>query len=421
MATTNPFQSIIALLERVAVKLKLPAAVMARLKQPQRVVQFSLPLKRDNGSTDVLTGYRVQYNNARGPYKGGIRFHSSTNLDEVKALAALMALKCAVINIPFGGSKGGVTVDPKKLSGRELERLSRGYVRGLYQLLGPSQDVPAPDVYTNAQIMTWMTDEYSKLVGKKTPAAFTGKPVNRGGLPGRDIATAWGGLVVIKALTKKLGLAPKKTTVAVQGFGNVGFNTAKLLHQAGYKIIGLSDSRGAIVAKNHGYAMDPDNVMKTKLERGLIGGCYCIGTVCDCENYAEVSNEQLLELPVDILIPAALENVITGRNARRLKGKAIVEMANGPVAPEADTILHQRKKIVVPDILANSAGVAGSYLEWWQNMHRKRLTQSVVLKRLERLMTAAFTGVWSTSRRYRTDLRTAAYIVALKRIAGAMR
>lgn len=408
-------------LSRAAAKIKVPPAILAQLQQPQRLVEFSIPVKRDDGSTTVFTGYRVQYNDARGPFKGGIRFHPETNLDEVKALAAWMAFKCAVINIPFGGGKGGVTVNPKELSKKELERLSRGFVRRLWQIIGPTQDVPAPDVYTNAQIMAWMTDEYSKLVGKRTPAVFTGKPVSIGGLPGRDIATGWGGAVVVQAVAKKLGLTPNKTRIAIQGFGNVGYNTALLLHKEGFQIVGLSDSRGAIVAKTKGRSMDPKNVMKTKEERGKIGGCYCVGTVCDCENYMEISNEALLTMDVDILIPAALENVITEENAPRIKAKAVVEMANGPVTPEADTILFNRKKIVVPDILSNSAGVAGSYLEWWQNMHHTKLKQPVVLKRLERMMTTAFTNVWATGKRFRTDLRTAAYIVALKRISAAMK
>lgn len=418
--TTNPYQSMLTQLSRAAAKIKIAPAIMAKLQQPQRLVEFAIPVQRDNGTTKVFTGYRVQYNDARGPFKGGIRFHPDTNLDEVKALAAWMAFKCAVINIPFGGGKGGVTVDPKELSKRELERLSRGFVRGLWQLIGPTKDVPAPDVYTNAQIMGWMTDEYSKLVGKRTPATFTGKPISAGGLPGRDIATGWGGATVVKALAKKLGLKPERTRVAIQGFGNVGYNTAVLLHQEGFQIVGLSDSRGAIIAAP-GYSMDPQNVMKTKEEQGMIGGCYCAGTVCDCENYRAITNDQLLTRPVDILIPAALENVITEKNAAQIKAKAIVEMANGPVTPEADTILHRRKIPVVPDILSNSAGVAGSYLEWWQNMHHKKLQRSVVLKRLDRMMTIAFTDVWSTAKRHRTDLRTGAYIVALKRISAAMK
>ncbi|MFC1663110.1 Glu/Leu/Phe/Val dehydrogenase [Patescibacteria group bacterium] len=416
----NPFQSMLKQLAKAAKIAKPPAHILKQLQQPKRSLRFSIPVKMDSGQIEIFTGYRVQYNNARGPFKGGIRYHPETNIDEVKALAAWMSFKCAVIDIPFGGGKGGITVDPKKMSEKELEKLSRGYVRCFWQLLGPKTDVPAPDVYTNSKIMAWMANEYSKLVGRRTPASFTGKPVAVGGLRGRDIATAWGGVVAVNAAAKKLKLKPKKTTVAVQGFGNVGFNTAKFLYQQGYQIVGLSDSRGAIISIN-GKNMDPENVMNTKQERGLIGGAYCIGTVCDYVNFKSVTNNKLLEQKVDILVPAALENVITKQNANRIKAKIIVEMANGPIAPEADDILFGKKKIIVPDILANSAGVAGSYLEWWQNMNNKKLKQTEVLKRLEQMMTKAFTSVWTAAKIHRTDLRTGAYVVALKKITAAMK
>ncbi|MFH0952391.1 MAG: Glu/Leu/Phe/Val dehydrogenase [Patescibacteria group bacterium] len=415
----NPFKSMLKQLKQAVVYAETPADVYEQLKQPIRLVQFAIPVIMDSGKTKVFTAYRVQYNNTLGPFKGGIRFHPETNLDEVKALAAWMTFKSAVIGIPFGGGKGGVTVNPKRLSENELEQLSRGYVKSLVKLLGSHVDVPAPDVYTNAKIMAWMMDEYSKLVGKHTPASFTGKPLTAGGLAGRDIATAHGGLVATKLIVKKLKLNPKKCKIAVQGFGNVGYNVAKLLYNAGFNIINLSDSSGGITSLKNA-SMDPENVMLTKMEQGMIGGCYCVGTVCDCVNFIKVPNKKLLEMPVDILIPAALENVITGRNARRIKAKVIIEMANGPITPEADRILWAKKKYIVPDILANSAGVAGSYLEWWQNVHKQKLTQATVLKRLDKMITAAFNNVWRTAKKNKTDLRTAAYVVALKKITKAM-
>lgn len=373
----------------------------------------------DSGQTRVFEGFRVQYNDARGPYKGGIRFHPSTNLDEVKALALWMTVKCAVANIPFGGGKGGVTVDPKSLSARELEELSRGWVRAMYKYLGPKVDVPAPDVYTTPKIMAWMVDEYSRLVGQWTPGAFTGKPLGIGGSAGREYSTGQGGLYVLNAVMKKLKRSRRVTTVAVQGFGNVGFNTAKLLHDAGYKIIALSDSRGGIVDLRR-QGMDPEHVMHSKLERGMIAGVYCVGTVCDMENYRAISNHDLLALEVDVLIPAALENAVTAENASQVKAKVILEMANGAVTPEADAVLRRSGAVVVPDILANAGGVVGSYFEWVQNVTNSYWPEKKVLDRLQPLMESAFEQVWTASRELKTDFRTAAWVVATQRIAQAM-
>ena len=331
-----------------------------------------------------------------------------------------MTIKCAVVGIPFGGGKGGVKVDPRRLSAGELERLSRGWVQKMFPIIGPDVDVPAPDMYTNSTVMGWMVDEYSKLAGKHTPAAFTGKPIEVGGLDGREDSTAQGGVFVIKELVKKLKLTPSKIRIAVQGFGNVGYYTAKLLHDAGYKIVAISDSRGGIVSVN-GKDMDPAVVMKTKKEKGLIDGCYCVGTVCDCENYKTITNKQLLEMPCDILIPAAMENQITNVNAGRIKAKIIVEMANGPTAPDADTKLFKRGITVVPDILANAGGVSGSYFEWVQNREGSRWKNHDVIAKLEPLMRESFDTVWATARKHEVDLRTAAYIIAIKRISEAMK
>jgi glutamate dehydrogenase/leucine dehydrogenase len=419
METTNPFLSSLNQLSRALEILHLDPGTALQLQQPKRVLEFAIPVRMDDGTTNVFTGYRVQYNDSRGPFKGGIRFHPETNLDEVKALSAWMTWKCAVIDIPFGGGKGGITVDPKKLSTGELERLSRGWVRAIYPFLGPDQDVPAPDVYTNPMIMGWMVDEYSQLTGRWQPAAFTGKPVELGGIPVREYATGQGGLYVALELAKQLNREPKDLTVAIQGFGNVGYFTAKLLFEAGFKIIAVSDSKGGIHAKN-GLPMDPKYVFESKREKELIDGCYCKGTVCDCENFAKISNKALLELPVDILIPAALENVITTDNADRIQAKAIIEMANGPTTPEADAKLYARRIPVVPDILANSGGVATSFLEWAQNREGRVWSDAETLGLLEQKVRLAFKTVWETALKHGVDLRTGAYIVAVGRVAKAL-
>lgn len=419
MSKANPFAAALVQIEKAARILKLDAGMLEQLKQPKRLMEFSIPVTMDNGQKRVFTGYRVQFNDSRGPFKGGIRFHPETDLNEVKALAAWMTWKCAVVDIPYGGAKGGVTVDPKALSPNELEQLSRGWVRAIYKYLGPGIDIPAPDVYTNSTVMDWMVDEYAKLTGQKQLAAFTGKSLGNGGLAGREISTAMGGLYVIRALSNKLNLTPGQTTVAIQGFGNVGYHTAQLLYKEGYKIIALSDSRGGIYSKQDA-SMDPENIWKTKTSEGKITGCYCVGSVCDCENYAAITNEQLLELPVDLLIPAALENVITRENTDRIQAKAIVEMANGPITPEADESFAKRRITVVPDILANAGGVTGSYLEWLQNRQNETWTEAQTFQRLEPILVQAFNTVWDTAQQHQTDLRTAAYLVALERVAKAM-
>ncbi|MFH0853199.1 MAG: Glu/Leu/Phe/Val dehydrogenase [bacterium] len=415
---TNPFRSSLQQLDKAIKLINLPKDTVAELTKPKRVLEFSIPVTMDNGAKKIFTGYRVQYNDSRGPFKGGIRFHPQTNLNEVKALSAWMTWKTAVIDIPFGGGKGGVTVDPKRLSKRELEQLSRSWVKAIFPYLGPDIDVPAPDVNTNPMIMGWMVDEYSKLSGKWQPAAFTGKPVELGGIPVREYSTARGGLTIVLELAKQLNWNPQKTTVAVQGFGNVGYNVAQLLHDAGFKIIALSDSRGGIHAKN-GKPMNPKHVLKTKQREGMIHGHYCVGTVCDFTNFTQITNNKLLELKVDLLIPSALENVITKANVGRIKARAILEMANGPTAPEADTRLFKKGIPVVPDILANSGGVAGSYLEWAQNKQGVVWSDQEVLKQLDAKMKSAFKLVWDTTKKYKTDLRTGAYIVALERVSQA--
>jgi len=410
MNTNNRlFQNGIKQLEKAAQLAKTDRTIVELLSRPKRIIEFSLPLRRDDGQIEVLTAYRVQHNNARGPFKGGIRFHPQVSLDEVKALSFWMSFKGAIVDIPFGGGKGGVIVDPKQLSKSELERLSRGYVREIWKSIGPDVDVPAPDVNTNPQIMAWMLDEYEKLVGHQAPAAFTGKPIELGGSAGRTEATGQGGVYILLALAKKLSLSPEKTKVIVQGFGNVGFWFAKLAHQNGFKVIAVSDSRGGIFSPN---GLDPDQVMAHKKENG---------SVTDFSQAKNISNDELLRLDADILVPAALENVITKEVAQAVKARAIIEMANGPVTPEADVVLKEREIVSVPDILANSGGVTVSYFEWVQNRMGYYWSREEVLKKLEEKIVPAFEQVWQVAQDKKTNLRTSAYIIALQRLAEAIK
>ena len=414
------FENTIKQLERAANLLKLSPEVIKKLITPQNILQKKVEMKMDGGSDKEVEVYRVQFNDARGPFKGGIRFHPQTDLDEIKTLGLLMAIKCAVVNIPMGGGKGGATIDPKKLSATELESLSRAWIRAFKDNIGPDKDVPAPDVYTTPQIMAWMMDEYSKLVGKVTPAVITGKPLENGGSEGRDTATAQGAMYILEEAAKKLNLNPKETTVAIQGFGNAGYHMAELVYEAGYKVIALSDSKGGILDLRK-LGMDPKEVMKTKEAKGEIGGCYCIGSVCDCDNYKKISNEEILELDVDILIPAALESQITPKNADKIKAKLILEVANGAVDPTVSQTWIDKNKMVVPDVLANAGGVTVSYFEWYQNIHDEKWTRAEVFEKLKKIMNESFNHVWIIKENYKTDLRTACYILALGRIVDAMK
>jgi len=416
---TGIFQKTIKQASQAARLINLDKKLIKRLITPQRVVSKKVIIKLDSGGNKTFSAYRVQFNNARGPYKGGIRFHPQVNLDEIKTLAFLMAIKCAVVGIPMGGAKGGVQLNPKELSFNELERLSRAWVRAFKNYLGPHQDVPAPDVYTNPQIMSWMADEYSRLVGKKTLAAFTGKPLTEGGSEGRELATGQGGIYILNEAVKKLGLKPKGVTMAVQGFGNVGYGLAQLAYQAGYKIIGLSDSQGGIMALN-GKNMDPLKVMETKKEHGQIHACYCLGTVCDCVNYKKITNDELLKLKADILVLAALENQITGGNVNQVKAKIILELANGGIDPVVDGILKKRGVLVLPDVLANAGGVTVSYFEWRQNLKNEHWPESAVFAKLKKIMTDSFNEVWQTMEKYQATPRQAALMVGIKRITEAM-
>jgi len=401
----SAFENYLAELEKTAKLIKLDSEVLEVLKKPQRIIIVNLPVKMDSGKTKIFTGYRVQFNNARGPYKGGIRFHPNVNLDEVQALAAWMALKCAVADIPMGGGKGGITLNPKELSREELKRISKAYIKALHENIGPDVDVPAPDVYTDSEIMDWMREEYEKHHGP-SPAVITGKPLEKQGSQGREEATGRGGLFVLEEAVKALGL--KDARIAVQGFGNVGYIFAKLAYEAGFKIIAVSDSKGGIYAEE---GIIPDDAMKWKTEKGSVVGF----------KGKKISNEELLELDVDVLVPAALENVITEENAGKIKAKLILEMANGPVSNKADETLHKRGILVIPDILANAGGVTVSYFEWLQNKENKHWSEEEVNKKLKEKMVRAFKDVYAQYKKHKCELRTAAYIVALQRLGEAIK
>ncbi len=429
MSEINPYNSAIEQLERAYDVLGDKQTLLLRktielLKHPQRIVNVTIPVLMDKGTIRFFQGYRVQYNNARGPYKGGIRFHPNVDLDEIKALSFWMAIKCAVADLPLGGGKGGVVVDPKELSETELERLSRGYAKAIADVIGPDLDVPAPDVNTNARIMGWMLDEYINVKRKslnltdldenRLKATFTGKRIEDGGSEGREEATGLGGLYVLEAVLKKLGLKKEGLTAAVQGFGNVGYNIAKFLREAGIKVIAVSDSKGAILVPE---GINPDLTLECKKKNGYLAGCYCSGSVCDINSGKTLSNKDILELPVDILVPSALENVITRENAKKIKAKVILEMANGPTTPEADAILFTRKIAVIPDVLANSGGVTVSCFEWEQNLNKQHWSKNEVNVRLRAKMEKAVDAVWDMALGFKTDLRMGAFILAVTRVA----
>ncbi len=402
----NPFDNAMKQLDKAAEIMNLASDIHEVLRQPERVLTVSIPVKMDDRSTQVYTGFRSQYSSVLGPYKGGIRYHWNVTLDEVKALSFWMMVKCATVNIPLGGGKGGVIVNPKELSEGELERLSRGFVRKIWRNIGSDKDIPAPDVYTTPQIMGWMRDEYEKLVGHPDPGVITGKPLDQGGSEARGYSTAQGGAYCTRELATKLGSNPSETTVAIQGFGNAGSFMAKILSEMGYRVVAVSDSRGAIKTINN-EQLTINNLLEHKKTTGSVSGF--AGT-------EDISNEEILELDVDILVPAALENVITAENAGNIKAKAIVELANGPTTPEADEILKERGVIVVPDVLANAGGVTVSYFEWDQNVKGEHWSEEDVLIKLEKIMVDAFNEVWETKEKYNVDMRTAAFVKAIERV-----
>jgi glutamate dehydrogenase (NADP+) len=414
MADPNVFADAVAALERLGADAGVDPEVIARLRQPEATLTASLPVRMDDGSTRYFTGIRCRYSDVLGPAKGGLRFHPQVSLDEVRALALWMTIKCALVELPYGGAKGGVIVDPKRLSRLELERLSRAYVRAMADFIGPDADIPAPDVYTNARIMGWMRDEYEKIHRVKAPAVVTGKPLTLDGSLGREEATGRGAFLAVRELVRELGLEPAAMTVAVQGFGNAGYRVAGLLQGAGFRIVALSDSGGAVFSPE---GFDVESLYRHKQETRSLRGVYCEGSVCELIDHERMSNEDLLELDVDLLIPAALEGVITRANAGRVRAPIVVEVANGPVTREADELLAEAGKTVVPDVLASAGGVAVSYFEWVQNRAGWSWSLEEVRSRLEQLMTRSFGQVWALAKEEKRTLRGAAYALALRRIA----
>ncbi len=390
-------------------KLKLPLSAYEFLKEPKRSLAVLIPVRMDDGSTRVFHGYRVQHNDALGPAKGGVRFHPDVCLDEVNALAAWMTFKCAVVGIPYGGAKGGVICDPGELSRAELERLSRGYIKAIAPIIGPDKDIPAPDVNTNPQIMSWMMDEFSLYAGHNTFGVITGKPLIIGGSLGRVEATARGCVFVIEETMRKLSKELAAAAVVIQGFGNVGGNAAKILFDQGARVVGISDVNGGIYSP---LGLNPYEVGKH---------AEATGSVVNFRGATTITNAELLELPCDILVPAALENQITEKNAPRVKARVVVEAANGPTTPEADRILEQRGILVVPDILANAGGVTVSYFEWVQNNMGYCWSEEEVNQKLGQIMVQAFYRVYDQFTAHRdVNMRTAAYMLAVQRVTEAM-
>jgi glutamate dehydrogenase (NAD(P)+) len=409
MDKLNPFEIAQRQLDEAAQILGLDPGMHAFLREPMRELHVTLPVRMDDGSVKVFKGFRVQYNDARGPAKGGLRFHPQETVDTVRALAAWMTWKTAVVDIPLGGGKGGIICNPKEMSQAELERLSRAYIRQVGRILGPRSDVPAPDVYTNPQIMAWMMDEYSVLQGHGEPGVITGKPLAIGGSAGRTDATARGGMYCLREAAKVLGLDLKKASAAIQGYGNAGYYAQVLGEELlGLNVVCVSDSKGGIVRDG---GLDCEGVKNHKDETGS-----CVGL----PGTQPITNEELLELDVDVLIPAALENVITAKNADRIKAKIVVELANGPTTPEADTILYKKGVYVLPDFLCNAGGVVVSYFESVQNAYNYYWDVAEVHERLDRKMTAAFQAVHDMAQAKKVHNRLAAYLVAVARVAEAV-
>jgi glutamate dehydrogenase (NAD(P)+) len=390
-------------------KLHLDRGIHEILKHPKRSIQVSVTIKMDDCSIGVFDGCRVQHWDVMGPFKGGLRYHPKVTLDEVTALSMWMTWKCAIVGLPYGGAKGGITCDPKKLSIGEQERLTRRYVSLIADYLGPHRDVPAPDVYTNAQTMAWIMDTYSQLKGYRIPESVTGKPLEIGGSEGRVCATSQGVSWCIREATEKLGLKLKGAAVAVQGYGNVGYNAASILHSMGCKVVAVSDSCGGIYCPE---GLNPYNVRVHKNKTGTVQGY---------EDVTNITNAELLTSKCDILVPAALENQITKKNAGKVKARIVAEGANGPTTPEADKILYEKDVCLIPDILANSGGVTVSYFEWVQNLTREHWALEEVNEKLKTKMTKAFADVYKLSRKEEGDMRTAALMLGVGRVAHALK
>lgn len=407
----NPFQNYLDNLGKTAQILGYTDADIAKLTEPQNTVNTNLEIETSLGKVS-FPAYRVQFNNARGPFKGGIRFHPAADLDEVKALAALMAVKCAVVGIPLGGAKGGVTIDPKKYSAKDLEIVSRAWARAMAPVIGVDKDIPAPDVYTNGQIMSYILDEFESIVGHAEPGVITGKPLELGGSLGRNIATAQGGIYVLGALMTDMGLDKSSMTVVVQGFGNAGYTAASILHKEGFKIVAVSDSSGGLYDVN---GLDPEEINRFKDETGK-------GMIEFKKDGVNVlTNAELLEVECDVLIPAALDNQITSTNAENVKAKIVLELANGPTTPEADEILFKKGITLVPDVLANAGGVTVSYFEWVQNRQGYYWTEEEVLAKLKDIITKSYRDVYVLAKDKNIDLRLGAFSLGVKRIMDAMK
>jgi len=405
----NPYEMACYQLERSAEIAGIEEDIVEYLKYPDRAVELKVPVKMDDGSLKIFTGYRVQHCGVRGPYKGGIRYHPSVTMDEVKALAMWMTWKCSLVNIPFGGGKGGVRVDVKKLSINEIERLTRRFTTVLMPFIGPERDIPAPDMYTDEQTMAWMMDTYSVYKGYAIPGIVTGKPISLGGSLGRTSATGRGVAIITRESANAIGMSIRDATVAIQGYGNVGYWTAKTLYEMGARIVAVSDSKGGILDYD---GLDPDEVLKHKRKTGSVVGF--------SEN--EITNEEILEMKVDVLIPAAIENVINEENMKRIRARMIVEGANGPVTPKAEEYLDRKCELVVPDILANSGGVIVSYFEWVQDLERYFWDLERVNAELEKILVRAFHSLFEVKKEYGNILwRDAAMIVALNRVVEAMK
>ncbi len=410
MESINPFEIVKQQIDKCAEIMHLDPSITSMLKSPVRELHVSMPVRMDDGSVKVFQGFRVQYNDARGITKGGIRFHPEETIDTVRALAAWMVWKCALLDLPLGGAKGGVICNPKELSSYELERLSRAYVRSVFQFLGPERDVPAPDVYTTPQIMAWMMDEYSIIAQKPQFGVITGKPPALGGSLGRGDATARGGMYCIREAAKVLGIDLSKATVAVHGYGNAGYHAARLCSDLfGSRIVAVCDSMGGASSAD---GIDPEAARECKLSTS---------TVCGVPDTELISGDDLLEMDVDVLIPAAIEGVITSRNARKVRAKIVAELANGPTTPEADDILYENGVHVIPDFLCNAGGVTVSYFEMVQNFYLYPWTEADVHERLDKKMTAAYHSVVNTSREYGINMRQAAYVRAVERVVEVMR
>jgi glutamate dehydrogenase (NAD(P)+) len=412
----NPFKISQEQLDEAAGIMGLDKEAHAILREPMRTLTVNIPAKMRDGSTKVFTGFRVQYNDARGPCKGGIRYHPQENIDTVKALAAWMTWKTSLAGIPYGGGKGGIICDPKAMNDLELENLSRGYIRALGRFIGPDKDIPAPDVYTTPQIMAWMMDEYSRMVGRNEFGLITGKPLEVGGSEGRGDATAKGGMFVLREAAKLMKMDIKKMKIAIQGFGNAGMFALELSQQLGAKVVAVSDSKGGVYSES---GLDSRKLSEAKLKTGSVQGYSGAGA-------QKITNEKLLQLGVDVLIPAALENQITAKNADAIKAKLVLELANGPVTPEADAILFEKGILDLPDFLVNSGGVVVSYFEWVQNIGGYYWDRDDVYAKLDRIMTRSFKSVTDMQKEYavkgkKISPRMAAYIVAVGRVAAAMK